>query len=69
MFTYVYICAQSNQIKLEAVRLNEQLSELQMKYEQLQKEEEKYSSPEDEKDQLLAKVKSNNQGIATTERQ
>lgn len=60
---------QSNPVKLEAVRLYDQLNQLQEKHDQLQQEQEKFSSPEAEKEQLLAKVKGDNQEIATMERQ
>lgn len=60
---------QSNPIKLEAVRLYEQMNELQEKHDQLQQEQETFSSPEAEKELLLTRVKSDNQEIASMERQ
>lgn len=60
---------QTNPVKQEAVQLYEHLAELKQKKEQLELEERQRNSPEKEKEELLSKVKIDNQEISTMDRQ
>lgn len=56
-------------VKQEAVRLYEQLQELEEKRDQLLAEQQAQGSPQEERERLLKQVKENNQEIAAIERQ
>ncbi|XP_052778155.1 intraflagellar transport protein 74 homolog [Mya arenaria] len=58
-----------SQVKQEAVRLYEQLNELEMKRDSLVEEAKSTSSPAEEREKLLKQVKEDNQEIASMERQ
>ena len=56
-------------VKVEAMRLYENLSELIVKKEQLEEEDKTRLSPEKEQQQLVADVKMHNQDISVLDRQ
>ena len=56
-------------VKQEAVRLYEQLHELEEKRDQLVEEQREKGSPQEERETLLKQVKDNNQEIASMDRQ
>ena len=56
-------------VKQEAVRLYEQLQEVEEKRDQLIDEQKQAGSPQEERENLLKQVKENNQEIASMERQ
>lgn len=58
-----------SQVKQEAVRLYEQLNELEMKRDSLIEEAKSTTSPAEEREKLLKQVKEDNQEIASMERQ
>lgn len=58
-----------SQVKQEAVRLYEQLNELEMKRDSLIEEAKSTTSPAEEREKLLKQVKEDNQEIAIMERQ
>ncbi|XP_052098080.1 intraflagellar transport protein 74 homolog [Mytilus californianus] len=58
-----------SQVKQEAVRLYEQLNDLEMKRDALVQETKNQSSPAEEREKLLKQVKEDNQEIASLERQ
>lgn len=58
-----------SQVKQEAVRLYEQLNELEVKRDALVQETKNQSSPAEEREKLLKQVKEDNQEIASLERQ
>ncbi|KAJ8305919.1 hypothetical protein KUTeg_016464 [Tegillarca granosa] len=58
-----------SQVKQEAVRLYEQLNELESKRDSLMEEAKMKSSPAEEREKLLKQVKDDNQEIASLERQ
>ncbi|XP_077981097.1 intraflagellar transport protein 74 homolog [Glandiceps talaboti] len=60
---------QHSQVKQEAVRLYEQLNELEAKKAGIVEEEQQKGSPAEERERLLKQVKEDNQEIASMERQ